>query len=65
MDLKSLYTNVPVLEAIKIAADKVYDLEETPPMDKSTFMQLMRLRAQLKAGETCLIFLILIILKLF
>ena len=43
MDVKSLYTNVSVLEAINIAADKVYYLEEKPPMDKSIFMQLMRL----------------------
>ncbi|XP_063727146.1 uncharacterized protein LOC134854721 [Symsagittifera roscoffensis] len=43
MDVKSLYTNVPVLEAINIAAGKAYNLEEKPPMDKSTFMQLMRL----------------------
>ena len=43
MDVESLYTNVPVLEAINIAADKVYVLEEKPSKDKSIFMQLIRL----------------------
>ena len=43
MDVKSLYTNVPVLEAINLAADKVYQREEQPAFDKSTFIQLMRL----------------------
>ena len=43
-DVSSLYTNVPVKEAIVIAADKLYSGEhETPPMDKDTFVILLEL----------------------
>ena len=43
-DVVSLYTNVPVLEAIQEAADRLYCGEfETPPMTKDTFIELMKL----------------------
>ena len=40
-DVSALYTNVPVNEAIKLAADRLYagDLP-TPPVDKETFVKL-------------------------
>ena len=37
-DVVSLYTNVPVKEAIGIAAEKLYDLDDVPPVDKETFI---------------------------
>ena len=40
-DVVSLYTNVPVLEAINICADLLYRTGmKTPPIDKDTFIQL-------------------------
>ena len=43
-DVVSLYTNVPVLEAIQVAADRLYCGEfETPPVDKNTFIALLKL----------------------
>ena len=43
LDVKSLYTNVPVLESIELAADILYNSEELPPADKETFKDLMRM----------------------
>ena len=45
-DVTSLYTNVPVEEAIALAADKLYDddsITNKPPVDKATFRELARL----------------------
>ena len=43
-DVVSLYTNVPVLEAIEEAADRLYCGEfETPPVSKDTFVELLKL----------------------
>ena len=43
-DVVSLYTNVPVKEAIKEAADRLYSGEfDLPPVDKDTFIQLLTL----------------------
>ena len=43
-DVVSLYTNVPVLEAIQEAADRLYYGEfETPPVSKGTFIELLKL----------------------
>ena len=43
-DFVSLYTNVPVLEAIQEAADSLYCGEfETPPVSKETFIELLKL----------------------
>ena len=40
-DVVSLYTNVPVLEAINVCADLLYRSGmKTPPVDKDTFIQL-------------------------
>ena len=43
LDVTSLYTNVPVLESIELAADILYNSEELPPIDKETFKDLMRM----------------------
>ena len=43
MDVESLYTNVPVVEAILLAADKLYASEKQPPIDKDTFIRLFSL----------------------
>ena len=38
-DVKSLYTNVPVKEAIQEAAERLYCGDvKTPPVDKETFI---------------------------
>ena len=42
-DVVSLYTNVPVKEAICLAAEKLYELEDVPPVDKETFITLANL----------------------
>ena len=42
-DVVSLYTNVPVKEAINLAAEKLYELEDVPPVDKETFIILANL----------------------
>ena len=44
-DVTALYTNIPVEEAITLAADKLYDNVniKQPPVDKSTFIELARL----------------------
>ena len=43
-DVVSLYTNVPVMEAIQEAADRLYCGEfELPPVSKETFIELMKL----------------------
>ena len=42
-DVVSLYTNVPVKEAICLAAEKLYELEDAPPVDKETFITLAQL----------------------
>ena len=40
-DVSSLYTNVPVLEAIHLAAAKLYELKEgRPEVDKEVFIEL-------------------------
>ena len=43
MDVKSLYTNVPVLEAISIACEALYDSNSAPDMEQDTLTQLMQL----------------------
>ena len=44
-DVESLFTNVPLLETIDIAVDKVYSPDNTfiPPFPKETFKQLLHL----------------------
>ena len=43
-DVVSLYTNVPVLEAIQVCADLLYSGKyEIPPVDKETFVTLAKL----------------------
>ena len=43
-DVSSLYTNVPVIEAIKDAANLLYSGRyETPPVDKGTFIAITKL----------------------
>ena len=42
MDLVSLYTKVPVLEAIQTAADKVF-VDSPPALDRDTFVSLLTL----------------------
>ena len=43
-DVSSLYTNVPVEEAITVCADLLYNgINKTPPVDKETFIKLTRL----------------------
>ena len=43
-DVSALYTNVPVKEAIQLAADRLYDgTLESPPVDKQTFIELLEL----------------------
>ena len=43
LDVKSLHTNVSVLESIDLAADILYNSEEFTPVVKETFKDLMRL----------------------
>ena len=43
MDVESLYTNVPVVEAILLAADKLYASDKQPSIDKDTFIRLLSL----------------------
>ena len=43
-DVVSLYTNVPVAEAMQEAADRLYSGEfETPPISKETFLKLLKI----------------------
>ena len=42
LDVKSLYTNVPVSESISLAADLAYRHQDMP-FDKQTFIDLLRL----------------------
>ena len=43
-DVSSLYTNVPVQEAIDVCPDLLYSgKHELPPVDKETFKELLRL----------------------
>ena len=43
-DVVSLYTNVPVMEAIHDAAERLYSGEfETPPVSKETYINLLQL----------------------
>ena len=43
LDVKSLYTKVPVKEAIDLAVDKLYATDKPPKMTKSAFSSLMEL----------------------
>ena len=43
LDVKSLYTNVPVLESIELAADILYNSEELPPVYKEIFKDIIRM----------------------
>ena len=46
-DVVSLYTNVPVLEAIQIAADRLYSGDfDLPPVTKETFIELLKLASK-------------------
>ena len=43
-DVSSLYTNVPVLEAINVSADLMYNPRNpTPPVSKATFIELAKI----------------------
>ena len=43
-DVSALYTNVPVKEAVKLAADRLYGSDLTPPpVDKNTFIELLEM----------------------
>ena len=43
-DISALYTNVPGKDAIKIAADRLFDGElQPPPIDKQTFIELLEI----------------------
>ena len=43
-DVSSLYTNVPVMEAIHISAELMYDPKNsTPPVSKATFIELAKI----------------------
>ena len=46
LDVKSLYTNVPVNESITLAADLVYARNEIPTYTKETFVSLLKLAVQ-------------------
>ena len=39
LDVKSLYTNVPVEEAIQLAVQMVYENPERPPVEKKVFVK--------------------------
>ena len=43
-DVLSLYTNVPVMEAILVCTDKLYNLlvDQRPPIDRDTFITLAK-----------------------
>ena len=43
MDVEILYTKVPVVETILLAADKLYASEKQPPIDKDNFIRLLSL----------------------
>ena len=43
-DVSSLYTNVPVMEAIKVCTDHLYSgIHKQPPVDKDTFITLAKI----------------------
>ena len=46
-DVTSLYTNVPVMEAINICTKKLYNMPENkkPPIDRNTFIKLTSIAA--------------------
>ena len=53
-DVVSLYTNVPVMEAIQEAADRLYCGEfELPPVSKETFIELLKLASTNVVMSTC------------
>ena len=33
LDIESLYTNVPIIEAIELATNLIYEQDDTPPFD--------------------------------
>ena len=43
LDVKSLYTNIPVEEAIQLAKQIVYEKPEPPPVGKKVFVKLLKL----------------------
>ena len=43
LDVKSLYTNVPVLESIRLATQLAYEQETTPDMEPEVFSRLLKL----------------------
>ena len=43
LDVKSLYTNLPVAEAIDIACDVLCNSDSAPEIDRDTFKHLMQL----------------------
>ena len=43
LDVESLYTNVPITEAIELATNLVYEQDDTPPFDKETCRELLKL----------------------
>ena len=43
LDIESLYTNVPITEAIELATDLIYEQDDTPPFDKETCRELLEL----------------------
>ena len=46
LDVKSLYTNVPVEESIELAADLVYSRDVVPDFSRATFVELLKLAVQ-------------------
>ena len=43
LDIESLYTNVPIIEAIELATNLIYEQDDTPPFDKETCRELLEL----------------------
>ena len=43
LDVESLYTNVPITEAIELATNLIYEQDDTPPFDKETCRELLKL----------------------
>ena len=55
LDVKSLYSNIPVEESRSMAADLVYARDNTPDFSKKTFIELMSLavgNVDIICGET-------------
>ena len=56
LDLKSLYTNVPLKEAIEIALQKLYSQESPPEIQRATMKRLLNLavsKVYFKCNDSC------------